>query len=121
MLQQQYNGLAVKGLHKRIGKVSTAVSLTLVGLMAQMPAWAAGALEGEVKKQPLNISAIIMFLIFVFATLGITYWASKQNRKRLLYRGRRYLRYQKRDCHCRGLYVSGNLFGVIEYGFYRRL
>ena len=84
MLQQQYNGLAVKGLHKRIGKVSTAVSLTLVGLMAQMPAWAAGALEGEVKKQPLNISAIIMFLIFVFATLGITYWASKQNKTKPL-------------------------------------
>ncbi|MFW2177688.1 MULTISPECIES: cation acetate symporter [unclassified Moraxella] len=48
--------------------------------MAQMPAWAAGALEGEVKKQPLNISAIIMFLIFVAATMGITYWASKQNK-----------------------------------------
>lgn len=81
MLQQQYNSVTVnKGLGKRIGKVSTAVSLTLVGLMAQMPAWAAGALEGEVKKQPLNISAIIMFLIFVLATLGITYWASKQNR-----------------------------------------
>ncbi|MGL5252686.1 MAG: cation acetate symporter [Moraxella sp.] len=51
-----------------------------MGLMAQMPAWAAGALDGEVKKQPLNISAIIMFLIFVVATLGITYWASKQNK-----------------------------------------
>ena len=80
MLQQQYNSVTVKGLGKRIGKVSTAASLTLMGLMAQMPAWAAGALEGEVKKQPLNISAIIMFLIFVLATLGITYWASKQNK-----------------------------------------
>lgn len=72
MLQQQYNGVALKGLSKRIGKLSTAASLMLIGLMAQMPAWAAGALEGEVQKQPLNISAIIMFLIFVFATLGIT-------------------------------------------------
>ena len=80
MLQQQYNGVTVKGLGKRIGKVSTAASLTLMGLMAQMPAWAAGALEGEVQKQPLNISAIIMFLIFVLATLGITFWASKQNK-----------------------------------------
>lgn len=80
MLQQHYNSVTVKGLGKRIGKVSTAASLTLMGLMAQMPAWAAGALEGEVKKQPLNISAIIMFLIFVLATLGITYWASKQNK-----------------------------------------
>lgn len=75
MLQQQYRGIA-----KRVGKVSTAASLTLFGLMAQMPAWAAGALDGEVKKQPLNISAIIMFLIFVVATLGITFWASKQNK-----------------------------------------
>ena len=58
MLQQQYNSVTVKSLGKRIGKVSTAASLTLMGLMAQMPAWAAGALEGEVKKQPLNISAI---------------------------------------------------------------
>lgn len=39
----------------------------------------ADALTGEVEKQPLNISAIVMFLIFVVATLGITYWASKQN------------------------------------------
>ena len=75
MLQQKYKGVA-----KRVGKISTAASLTLMGLMAQMPAWAAGALDGEVKKQPLNISAIIMFLIFVVATLGITYWASKQNK-----------------------------------------
>ena len=75
MLQQKYKDVA-----KRVGKISTAASLTLMGLMAQMPAWAAGALDGEVKKQPLNISAIIMFLIFVVATLGITYWASKQNK-----------------------------------------
>ena len=37
---------------------------------------AGGAIEG-VEKQPLNISAIVMFLIFVVATLGITYWAAK--------------------------------------------
>lgn len=49
MLQQQYNGVALKGLSKRIGKLSTAASLMLIGLMAQMPAWAAGALEGEVR------------------------------------------------------------------------
>ena len=30
MLQQQYNGVALKGLSKRIGKLSTAASLTLV-------------------------------------------------------------------------------------------
>jgi cation/acetate symporter len=41
---------------------------------------AAGALTGEVEKQPLNISAIIMFLVFVGATLGITYWAAKRTK-----------------------------------------
>lgn len=39
----------------------------------------ADALTGDVQKQPLNVSAIIMFVIFVLGTLGITYWASKQN------------------------------------------
>ncbi|STZ76428.1 cation acetate symporter [Bergeriella denitrificans] len=41
---------------------------------------AADALTGDVEKQPLNISAIVMFLIFVAFTLGITVWASKQNK-----------------------------------------
>ncbi|MEJ2489938.1 MAG: cation acetate symporter, partial [Sulfurovaceae bacterium] len=43
-------------------------------------AFAAGALEGEIEKQPLNISAIIMFLVFVSGTLGITYWAAKRTK-----------------------------------------
>ncbi len=42
--------------------------------------FAGGAIEGEVHKQPLNISAIVMFLIFVAATLGITYWAAKRTK-----------------------------------------
>jgi cation/acetate symporter len=42
--------------------------------------FAAGALEGEVAKQPLNVSAIIMFLVFVAGTLGITYWAAKRTK-----------------------------------------
>ncbi|GAB6072532.1 cation acetate symporter [Venenivibrio stagnispumantis] len=49
-------------------------SLAVVAL-----AFAAGV-EGEVKKQPVNMNAIIMFLIFVAATLGITYWAAKRTR-----------------------------------------
>ena len=36
---------------------------------------APGAIEG-VEKQPVNLSAIVMFLIFVLATLGITKWAA---------------------------------------------
>ena len=39
---------------------------------------AAGAIEGEVERQALNPIAIIMFLIFVAATLGISYWASRR-------------------------------------------
>jgi len=39
----------------------------------------AETLEVEVKVQNINMSAIIMFLLFVIATLGITYWAAKKN------------------------------------------
>lgn len=31
-------------------------------------------------KRDLNVSAIIMFVLFVFATLGITYWAAKRTK-----------------------------------------
>ncbi|MEE9336523.1 MAG: cation acetate symporter [Methylococcaceae bacterium] len=39
----------------------------------------AEVLEGEVKVPGINMPAIIMFLLFVLATLGITYWAAKKN------------------------------------------
>lgn len=48
-------------------------------LVASSTAWA-DALTGAVEKQPLNITAIIMFFLFVAGTLGVTYWAAKQNR-----------------------------------------
>ena len=55
--------------------------LATLGASALAPAvWAGEALTGEVQKQPLNISAIIMFVVFVGATLCITYWASKRNK-----------------------------------------
>ena len=41
---------------------------------------AGGTLEGAVEKQPLNIAAIVMFLLFVGATLGITYWAAQRTK-----------------------------------------
>ncbi len=41
---------------------------------------AGGAIEGEIAKQELNASAIIMFLLFVGGTLGITYWAAKRTK-----------------------------------------
>ncbi|MES2820727.1 MAG: cation acetate symporter [Pseudomonadota bacterium] len=54
--------------------------LATVGLMLCAPMlWAAGAIDGAVQQQPMNTSAIVMFLAFVGATLGITYWASKRN------------------------------------------
>jgi len=55
--------------------------LTSLGLLAASPAlWAAGALEGEVQRQPLNIAAIVMFVAFVAFTMFITYWASKRSK-----------------------------------------
>lgn len=42
--------------------------------------WAADAITGEVEKQATNWTAIIMFFMFVGATLFITKWAAKQNK-----------------------------------------
>ncbi|NMP25954.1 cation/acetate symporter ActP [Rahnella sp. SAP-1] len=53
----------------------------LAGLVLSSNAWAEG-ISGEVNRQPLNIEAIIMFILFVGATLYITYWASKRTRSR---------------------------------------
>ncbi len=52
----------------------------LIIILFSQTGWCADAIQGEVEKQPLNIAAVIMFLIFVAATLGITYWAAKRNR-----------------------------------------
>jgi cation/acetate symporter len=41
---------------------------------------AADAIQGEVTRQPVNITAISMFLVFVMATLGITYWAARRTK-----------------------------------------
>ncbi|WP_269935712.1 cation/acetate symporter ActP [Serratia liquefaciens] len=56
--------------------LSAAALLMLPGLAF------ADAIGGEVKRQPLNIQAIVMFVLFVGATLYITYWASKRTRSR---------------------------------------
>ncbi len=50
------------------------------GVRAQGGGGRAGAIEGEVHSQPVNVTAIIMFLIFVGATLGITYWAARRTK-----------------------------------------
>ncbi|MCK9455381.1 MAG: cation acetate symporter [Sulfurimonas sp.] len=41
---------------------------------------AAAAIEGEAMQRELNLSAIVMFVIFVGATLVITYWAAKRTK-----------------------------------------
>lgn len=40
----------------------------------------ADALTGEVRRQPTNTTAIVMFFVFVALTLYITYWAAKKNK-----------------------------------------
>jgi len=51
----------------------------LISILSSL-AFAAEALSGKVEKQPLNITAIVMFLLFVAGTLGITYWAAKRTK-----------------------------------------
>ena len=59
--------------------------------------FAADAISGGVK-QPLNITAIVIFFLFVLATLAITYWAAKQEpfSERLLHRRGRHYRLSER-------------------------
>ena len=52
----------------------------LVALAAPALALAGGALEGQAEKQPLNLHAIGMFLVFVALTMGITYWAASRTK-----------------------------------------
>ena len=49
-------------------------------ILSSIAIFASDAISGEVQKQSLNVSAIVMFLIFVGATLGITYWAAKRTK-----------------------------------------
>ncbi|RWA49704.1 cation acetate symporter [Cupriavidus sp. UYMSc13B] len=51
----------------------------LAGL-ASMAAAAAPAIQGDAAPRPLNWSAIVMFLLFVLFTLGITRWAARRTR-----------------------------------------
>ncbi len=61
--------------------MKTRILLPLIALMLPGMVYA-DALTGDVQRQPLNIQAIIMFLLFVGGTLYITYWASKRTRSR---------------------------------------
>ncbi|QOP43865.1 cation acetate symporter [Sulfurimonas sediminis] len=49
-------------------------------IFGSIAVFASGTINGEIQKQPLNVPAIVMFVIFVGATLGITYWAAKRTK-----------------------------------------
>ncbi|QQS53148.1 MAG: cation acetate symporter [Candidatus Competibacteraceae bacterium] len=53
---------------------------TILLMLVAGSALAAGGDLGAVKKSAVNIPAIIMFLVFVSATLGITYWAAQRTK-----------------------------------------
>jgi cation/acetate symporter len=50
-----------------------------LGLLTSISAYAGPAVEAA-EKQPLNITAILMFLVFVAMTMGITFWASSRTK-----------------------------------------
>jgi cation/acetate symporter len=53
--------------------------LALITIIA-LTAFAAGDATFEATKRDLNIPAIIMFFVFILATLGITFWAAKKTK-----------------------------------------
>ncbi|HET7798309.1 cation acetate symporter [Nevskia sp.] len=53
-----------------------------IALLSAPLASIAAALEGQAAKQPLNVTAILMFVAFVALTLGITYWAARRTQSR---------------------------------------
>jgi cation/acetate symporter len=56
------------------------LATVLVLLAAPLLALAGGPLEGQTEKQPLNLHAIGMFLVFVAMTMGITWWAANRTK-----------------------------------------
>ncbi|TAN72269.1 MAG: cation acetate symporter, partial [Magnetospirillum sp.] len=62
-------------------KTALAAALAIGGtVLVSSVAMAAGADLGNAAKQETNWHAIIMFVIFVSMTLGITYWAAKRTK-----------------------------------------
>ncbi len=60
--------------------INTRQLLTIGGLALCAGLAFAGDAVGEAQKQPLNMTAIAMFFVFVVSTLGITYWAASQTK-----------------------------------------
>ena len=63
-----------------IPRSSLALAAALAAMACPQAARAAGAVEGAVEKQGLNITAVIIFFAFVLFTLGITYRAARQTK-----------------------------------------
>jgi len=63
-------------------KIFFSFLLIFVGAFLSPYTFASEAIVGEVVKQPLNITAIAMFLLFVSSTLLITWWAAKRTHSR---------------------------------------
>ncbi|OON41689.1 cation acetate symporter [Izhakiella australiensis] len=57
-------------------------SAILPALLLPGIAWGADSISGAVQQRSTNVEAIVMFVIFVTATLFITWWASKRTRSR---------------------------------------
>lgn len=80
--------------------------LSLFMLAGLTVAMAAGADLGEgTKAEEMNVPAIVMFLIFVSGTLGITYWASKRTKS-------------AKDFYTAGGAITGTQNGVAIAGDY---
>ncbi len=67
-------------MHARTSHRWASALVGLGALALTTAAWAGGAIDGQTEKQPLNVHAIVMFLIFVALTMGITAWASGRNK-----------------------------------------
>ena len=63
-----------------IAAFAAASAVAAAALAVPGPAFAADAISGAVQKQATNWTAIIMFLLFVAGTLGITYWAASKTK-----------------------------------------
>jgi transporter, SSS family len=65
---------------KTLKSAFTATTLATGGLLAATATAMAAPDMGAAEKQATNWHAIVMFLIFVGVTLGITYWAARKNK-----------------------------------------
>ena len=55
------------------------LTIIMLALVVALPAWA-GPDVAAAEKQPMNVTAIALFFVFVLGTLGITYWAASRTK-----------------------------------------